>query len=457
MSSTEQRIRNALAAEAELWRYSAEERLSDRRQRPAVPGWLVAGATAAAILVVVAGVLWAVQTGSETEARLESAAISAPAPIEVGPFVKVAGDSGEFGVEPIPEEPDQYGDIIATAEIAAAAGGERGVVAVGNLNGSAGGVGAIWFSSDGTQWQRVPHEDALFGAVGEVPNTMIVDVAADQSGFLAVGVRFAEPRERVVWRSLDGLSWSRGEGPGLDAAAVTSTDFGWTVVGSDGLHGGVWNSTDGLTWESAPSPVFVSDTHDINLQDIAHDGDRFVAVGGESARDIREERPIIWISDDAAVWERVGDAGDVFDIPIAGGIRSIASGPAGFAAIGEERVAEGDDPGFGVIWHSPDGLEWESVRLGPLGSGRPLSITASNAGYVVYGFLFDGRNMSSRLWTSTDGLTWDVVDPEGLEPHLPQTALAIERRLLIFGSLERSVNADGDVFYGTGAVWEAGL
>lgn len=459
MSNLEQRIRTALADEADLWSYPLEQPLSSPRQPRTLPGWMTAGATAAVVLVVVAGTVWAVRLGPMTESRLEPPAISSIAPIEVGPFEQVAGKNGELGIEPLSEEPDRDGDILATAIIHEVAAGSQGVVAVGILNGTGGGIGAIWYSPDGRQWQRVPHDDALFGVPGEVPNTMILDVAANDAGFLAVGVHFTEPREQIVWSSPDGLTWNRTEVTGLVAAAVVATDSGWTVVGGGGLQGGVWNSTDGLSWEVATSAAFTSDTHHISLRDVAYDGERFVAVGGSSAREFREERPVVWVSDDGVDWERIEDETGVFDIPAAGDIDSVAVGPSGFVAVGEERIAEGDNPAFGVVWVSADGLEWERVRLGDEGTGRPMSITASQAGYVVLGFYSaDDAIYSTRLWTSTDGLSWDVVDPDGLDPHFPGAALLLDRRLLLFGSLRRDTgDAYDNTGLGAGAVWEAGV
>jgi hypothetical protein len=397
--------------------------------------------------------------GTETDTELASGATLSVTPIEVSAFEQVAGDNGEFGVEPLAEEPDQNGDILVTATITAAVAGPQGMVAVGSLDGSSGGVGAIWYSPDGSQWQRIPHDDDLFGMPTEPANTMVVDVAAGESGFLAVGVHFTEPREQVVWASADGLTWSRAEVPGLVGAAVINTESGWTVVGGGGLQGAVWNSRDGLDWEAASGEAFSSDTHDISIQDVAYDGQRFVAVGGSSARELRQERPIIWISDDGTNWEPIVDETGVFEIPAADGIGSVVAGPSGFVAVGEERIAEGDDPAFGVVWSSPDGLEWERVRLGEADTGRPMSITASEAGYVVLGFYSaDDVTYGSRLWTSTDGKAWEVVDPEGLDDHFPGSSLQAGRRLLLFGSLRRDTGETYDnAGLGGGAVWEANL
>lgn len=458
MSDIEQRLRDALMAEAELLSYPLDRPLPTAPELRPRPGWLIAGATAAAVLLLVAGGVWMVGLVGETNTELGSDVTLSAAPIEVGTFVQLAGDD-EFGVEPLSEEPDENGDVVATATITAAVAGPKGMVAVGSLDGSGGGIGAIWYSPDGSKWQRIPHDDDLFGIPTQPANTVIVDVAAGDSGFLGVGFHFAEPREQIVWSSSDGLIWSRTEVPGLVGTAVVAAESGWTLVGGGGLQGAVWNSSDGLDWEAASGEAFTSDTHDIGIRDVAYDGQRFVAVGGSSAREFRQERPMIWISDDGSHWEAIEDESGVFDIPTADGIGSVVAGPSGFVAVGEERIADGDDPANGVAWVSADGLEWRRVRLGEAYSGRPLTITASEAGYVVLGFYSaDDVTYGSRLWTSTDGVAWEVVDPEGLEDHFPGTSLQADRRLLLFGSLRRDTGETYDnAGLGGGAVWEANL
>ena len=458
MIGLEQRLRNALDAEANLWPYPAETQLEGSRRQSRSSGWMITAATSAAILVVVAGAYWVFGVRSSETAQLGSETPAPLSAIAMGPFEMTAGGDGEFGVEPLTEEPDANGIIMATALIESAVSGPNGFVAVGELNGSDGGVGAVWYSSDGSRWQRVPHDDELFGSTADIPNTMIVDVAAGDAGFLAVGVHFSAERQQIVWASPDGVTWTRTEVPGFISSAVAATDTGWTVVGGGGLQGAVWNSTDGLEWEAAPSEPFLSDTHNISLQDVAFDGELLVTVGGTNATAVREERAAIWISDDGIEWTEVIDEQAAFDQPSVGGAVSVVSGPRGFVAMGRERLEEGGNPTLTVVWFSSDGKVWDRVVVSEDADIVPLEVVAGDAGYVIVGLRGDDSGVTPHFWTSTDGLVWDLTESEGLDPYYPGTALLVERRLLVLGAQPRETGNPFDTSgYGAGAVWEAGL
>ena len=97
MTVLEQRLRDALAAEAALWPDPVAGGLPVRRHRR---GWLVAAATATSVLVVTAGVVWVMGMGGAGETELGGDAQVPLAPIAVGAFEQVAGAVGELGVEP---------------------------------------------------------------------------------------------------------------------------------------------------------------------------------------------------------------------------------------------------------------------------------------------------------------------------------------------------------------------
>lgn len=134
------------------------------------------------------------------------------------------------------------------------------LVAVGSMLDDRGAaVAAVWTSSDGVTWDRVPHDPAIFGGDGELELTMW-DVVADTSGFVAVG---GERRSGVIrpalWTSPDGFSWSRVD---LDSATADFVGpFGNVTVGGEGLvvtgpvmfegfgQVTVWTSANGSDWD----------------------------------------------------------------------------------------------------------------------------------------------------------------------------------------------------------------
>ena len=130
---------------------------------------------------------------------------------------------------------------------------------------------AVWTSTDGYNFTRVPHAAAL--DVGGVIDTMngpsaggMSDVVAGPGGLVAVGSVCAAdpgawdpvPCSPMAWTSTDGITWERATAmQAADDQAVI--DAGLTeVAASDDRYvaaGGSWvlTSTDGRTW----SPVRV--------------------------------------------------------------------------------------------------------------------------------------------------------------------------------------------------------
>jgi hypothetical protein len=134
------------------------------------------------------------------------------------------------------------------------------LVAVGSMLDEQGAaVAAVWTSSDGVTWDRVPHDPTVFGDSGELELTMW-DVVADTSGFVAVGgERQSGATHPALWTSPDGVSWSRVE---LDSAtAGFAGPFASVTVGGEGLvvtgpvmyeaFGSVtvWTSVNGASWD----------------------------------------------------------------------------------------------------------------------------------------------------------------------------------------------------------------
>ncbi len=135
---------------------------------------------------------------------------------------------------------------------------------------------AVWTSPDGFTWSRVPHDETIFGGLGE---QRMVSVTAGGPGLVAVGSVTGELVGRyafdaAVWTSPDGFTWSRvphdedifatsgGERyPGAheeQMLSVTAGGPGLVAVGFDSVDGdcgwdsAVWTSPDGLNWSRVP-------------------------------------------------------------------------------------------------------------------------------------------------------------------------------------------------------------
>ncbi len=314
--------------------------------------------------------------------------------------------------------------------------GGPGLVAVGSDGTSA----AVWTSADGATWERVPHDETVFGEFGEWMS--MLSVTAGGPGLVAVGyegLRFSEPGSRAaVWTSVDGRTWSRAPQDEMVFGgefsqvmkSVTSGGPGLVAVGEDAAAAAVWTSVDGLTWVRVPhdDAIFPGrGGQGFGMTGVTVGGPGLVAVGGSD---------MVWTSVDGSTWSRAPKQ------DFGGGLMwGVTAGGPGLVAVGFDDY---EDDGFvqiAVVWTSADGLTWsrvpyaEAVFGGPGENMSMNSVTSTDQGLVAVGF--EGRfgdsgtgsgiggsnrqqpgagpltSASAVVWTSVDGLAWSQV-PQNL-------------------------------------------
>jgi hypothetical protein len=184
----------------------------------------------------------------------------------------------------VPHDPAVFGADSDLSMSAVTAGGP-GLVAVGlDWSGGATADAVIWTSVDGIVWDRVPHDEDLFGGVG---NQAAVSVAATDTRVIAVGVERSSDIDAAVWTSEDGIVWQR---VAHDEAALGEGEMWNVTVGGPGFVS-VGTSIDGVTWHRVP--------HDedlfggVEMWSVAAGGPGLVAVGSDGP--------------DAAVWTSLLD------------------------------------------------------------------------------------------------------------------------------------------------------
>ena len=276
---------------------------------------------------------------------------------------------------------------------------------------------AIWVSEDGIRWDRIPHDEDVFGGPG---GTAINDIAAGGPGYVAVGASVADSGgdiDPAVWVSEDGLSWERVVSPSFEdpgsqwMESVSSGGPGVVAVGLslDGTGEGIWTSPDGLRWERVEVEPFSAANA---IWHVMQRGQGLVAVGAIS------HQPTAWSSEDGISWERgkmsPADAELVGAHPHAVVATDETLLAAGFAAKGSFAKWETG------VWLSSDGARWQRVpNFGNNSSFTDVDIqglASTPEGVVAAGSWWNQADTKSRaaIWVSIDdGGTWSEIPNEG--------------------------------------------
>ncbi len=170
-------------------------------------------------------------------------------------------------------------------EVQSVTAGGPGLVAVGYDGPSDATCAAVWTSVDGVTWNRVPHDNTVFG---DYNNLQMNSVTAGGPGVVAVGSdRSGVSHDAAVWTSPDGVTWTRvphdetifgGEDHLQTMSSVVATDSGLVAVGCDGWDAAVWTSPDGLAWTQVPNNETIFGGHS-DMHSVVAGGPGLVAVG----------------------------------------------------------------------------------------------------------------------------------------------------------------------------------
>jgi len=174
-----------------------------------------------------------------------------------------------------------------------------------------------------------------------------------------------------------------------------------------------------LVWTRVENSALGGDGYQ-SMNAVAYDGDRFVAVGGESSGS--SERAAVWTSQDGEEWTRIEDVSVPGDPELAGMNSVIAGGP-GFVAVGTIWNWTGveDQSAEPVVWTSQDGEEWTRIEDVSVPGDAELagmnSVIAGGPGLIAVGWDFNRERFEGNavVWTSVDGTSWEHVAAQGTE------------------------------------------
>jgi hypothetical protein len=218
---------------------------------------------------------------------------------------------------------------------------------------------AVWTSTNGTDWTRVAHDEAVFGGLEDGVQSMIA-VAATSHGFVAIG--------------------ADGSGSDFDAA--------------------VWLSPDGTEWQRVPhdEAVLGGDAPDGNrldqkMVDLVTMGDGVLVVGTETSgpqipEDLSQDDAdlAVWLSPDGTTWQRLPDDETFLGGSADQNVCCVTQLAEGFMAVGSERsnTPNWDPLGYeAVVWTSGDGVEWSRSLVGEFGPGSFMRAVLSTGARTV--------------------------------------------------------------------------
>lgn len=392
----------------------------------------------------------AIPTTISTAAPVEVITAVAPSPLELPP--------PEMVVSLEARSPIQGEEAFVDSGVVSIAVGGPGLVAVGFASdGFRYADAAVWVSSDGRAWDRLPDTDDVFSSEQtgySDGDQWMADIVAWQGGFVAVGSdgrgQNAE-YDAAVWVSENGIHWTRvPDQPSLGGPkvqwmnSVTVGGPGLVGVGEDsatdsGPIAAVWLSEDGINWTRVDSQAIegsgASEEDDsirvprgfggAAMNDVAAGGPGLIAVGVDdpyfSGRGVFGGDPAVWTSTDGLVWDQILLDNGSTGADTRSSIRSIVVGPNGIAAIGGVgglplKPGRGLLHHYGAVWISQDGIDWSLVAVLDDAELRTFagagvwdgdSLIVVGAGIEPEPDTGIGPNKAAIVWTTPDlGETW---------------------------------------------------
>ena len=243
----------------------------------------------------------------------------------------------------------------------------------------------MWFTTDGSRFQPL---DASAFASDDPANHPIAlhGLIKGPAGYLAVGTRYdpltsgqVGPVSALVWRSADGLHWTRLDVQGLPAsglASIATTSNGYVVVpepsGNDAsaTPPEAHFSSDGTSWQA---------TSVLAVKVVGANG-HVVALTSQSA---------VAVTDDGKAWTNLHPAKQVVNL---------AASSDGFIGIAYDQATTK----MSVI-RSSDGRSW--TNAGEPSASWISGMTYAMGLWVMLGQTSGGLN-TIPLLTSADALSW---------------------------------------------------
>ena len=260
----------------------------------------------------------------------------------------------------------------------------------------------VFTSPDGSTWTRIGEVS------GQDASGIAPIIAFDGKRYVALGGEgggqfYGNQSNGAAWVSSDLRRWTKAPVQdsfgGAEFSGLAAGPSGFVAIGFDNGGQAVWRSADGLAWTTVSDPALPRDS--TFPSGIIFRSGRYLMLGRV------EQAPAVWTSTDGRHWTAISTLPERSGF----GLQGLADGSAGLVtlALGDAsvEVKPGDFRGPVVPWVSENGSSWRAGQPSAALFGAHASIVGAPGGYVAAGTV--GNELTSRLWTSTDGLDWVEV------------------------------------------------
>lgn len=337
---------------------------------------------------------------------------------------------------------DEWFEIAETAEFSPRSGHQLIVHddRLWLMGGSNGGnmYNDVWVSDDGESWTSVAQSDA-FGARTEFELFTLNNVLYISGGYTTSGEQLSD-----LWRSSDGSNWSAV--PNFSLAEASNSPV--VVLGEENsqtaylLGDSIYSSTDGSTWnEMNDAPIFSG----FDNREAVYFNDEiwlfaytFEYFGSRGSKNISR----VFKSSDGLDWSLV-HGGIYLGNLIAREAKPISFKDRLYIVGGRAEILEYTNE----VWSTVDTELWvEHTNGGFYGPRHSHAMTSHNGLlYSTGGVASDNTSVAtpykSDVWTSEDGLNWQLVENEHptFRARGGHTLLSVSDKLCYVGGIGRLI------------------
>jgi len=318
----------------------------------------------------------------------------------------------------------------------------------------------VWTTTTGESWTELAPFDYA-------PNLLSRGVVFNGAMWVIGGGRLDGVDTNEIWRSFDGLLWSRVTPAGpifspRDSHRVLVFNNrmwvigGWDFFSAEGgnevFNNEVWSSADGVTWtqHTLIGPAFAPRA---GHEAVVFQGKMWI-VGGTDGNQRYND---VWSSTDGAHWVQELQAAP-FTPRYTHSLLVFNNELYLFAGSG---TPNGTTPSTGLqeTWHSIDGRTWVQLAAPPFAARMETAATVFDGRmYVIGGHSNDDYFAGTRyndVWSTTDGVTWRPDTSQApFSRRYSSVLLDYKNRLYLIGGF--SISRMHDVWRSEdGRVWNA--